>query len=44
MLFTVKALPMPQYQAWLALAQRAAGNGTNPEYTQYHGPVQGSAS
>jgi cytochrome c oxidase subunit II len=44
MLFTVKAMPMAKYQQWLAQAQAAAANGTNPEYTQYHGPVQGSAS
>jgi cytochrome c oxidase subunit 2 len=42
MLFTVKALPMPQYQAWLAKAKTEAQNGTNSQYTVYAGPKQGS--
>jgi cytochrome c oxidase subunit 2 len=44
MLFTVKAMPMAQYQQWLAQAQTAAANGTNPQYTEYQGPSKGSAS
>jgi cytochrome c oxidase subunit 2 len=44
MLFTVRAMPLPQYQQWLARAKTTAANGTNPQYTQYQGPVQGSAS
>jgi cytochrome c oxidase subunit II len=42
MLFTVKAMSMPKYQQWLANAKAAAQNGTNPEYTVYAGPKQGS--
>jgi cytochrome c oxidase subunit II len=39
MLFTVKSLPKPQYQAWLAKAQQEAKAGTNAEYTPYTGPA-----
>jgi cytochrome c oxidase subunit 2 len=42
MLFTVKALPKPQYQQWLANAKIAAQNGTNPQYTVYTGPKSGA--
>jgi cytochrome c oxidase subunit 2 len=41
MSFTVKALPMDQYKAWLAQAKVAAANGTNDEYTIYSGPTTG---
>jgi cytochrome c oxidase subunit 2 len=37
MLFTVKALPAPQFQAWLASAQQTARAGTNAEYSVYTG-------
>jgi cytochrome c oxidase subunit II len=41
MSFTVRALSKPDYQAWLVKAQKAATNGTNPEYTVYTGPKVG---
>jgi heme/copper-type cytochrome/quinol oxidase subunit 2 len=43
MLFTVKALPKAQYDAWLANAQQQAQAGTNSEYTVYTGPTEGSS-
>jgi cytochrome c oxidase subunit 2 len=42
MLFTVRALPIPAYNKWLANAKAAAENGTNPQYTVYTGPTKGS--
>jgi cytochrome c oxidase subunit 2 len=47
MLFSVKALPIPQYNAWLASAQAAAQDGSNNEISPYTGghypaPSQGS--
>jgi len=41
MLFTVRAISKPAFQAWLAQAQQTAANGTNPEYTVYTGPSEG---
>jgi cytochrome c oxidase subunit 2 len=41
MLFTVKALAPPAYQAWLANAKAQAAAGTNDEYTIYSGPTTG---
>jgi len=41
MLFTVKALPQDQYDAWLTKAQQQAKDGTNAEITQYTGDVSG---
>jgi cytochrome c oxidase subunit II len=37
MTFTVKALSIPDYNAWLASAQRQAVAGTNAQYTVYTG-------
>jgi cytochrome c oxidase subunit 2 len=38
MLFTVKALPQAEYDAWLANAKAEAAAGTNKQYTEYTGP------
>jgi cytochrome c oxidase subunit II len=43
MLFTVKAVPKPQYLAWLASAQQQAIADTNAQYTVYSGPSEGSS-
>jgi cytochrome c oxidase subunit 2 len=43
MLFTVKAVPKPEFQAWLAQAQQTAAAGTNAEYSVYTGPPEGSS-
>ena len=42
MLFSVKAMPMPKYQAWLASAKQQAAAGTNPQYTVYTGQTNGA--
>jgi cytochrome c oxidase subunit 2 len=43
MLFTVKAVPKAEFLAWLASAQQQAIAGTNPQYTVYSGPSEGSS-
>jgi cytochrome c oxidase subunit 2 len=42
MLFSVRAMPKPQFDAWLANAQRVAQAGTSAEFTVYKGPQLGS--
>jgi cytochrome c oxidase subunit 2 len=41
MLFSVRAMPQTQYDAWLAHAQRVAKAGTNAELTVYQGKSLG---
>jgi cytochrome c oxidase subunit 2 len=43
MLFTVRAMPLAQYNVWLARAQKVAQQGTNAELTVYHGPSLGAS-
>jgi cytochrome c oxidase subunit 2 len=43
MLFSVRALPKTQYDAWLANAQRVAAAGTNSELAVYKGPSLGAS-
>jgi heme/copper-type cytochrome/quinol oxidase subunit 2 len=43
MLFSVRALPKAQYDAWLANAQRVAAAGTNSELSVYTGKSLGAS-
>ena len=43
MLFTVRALPKTQYDAWLATAQQVAKAGTNAELSPYTGKSFGAS-
>ncbi|HVU60984.1 MAG TPA: cytochrome c oxidase subunit II [Mycobacteriales bacterium] len=41
MLFTVRAVPEADYEAWLATAKTDAANGSNDQYSIYTGPKTG---
>jgi cytochrome c oxidase subunit 2 len=43
MLFTVRAMPQDQYDAWLAHAQQVAQDGSNAEINEYTGPSLGAS-